>query len=50
MIEQRWGLEPLSVRDANANDLAAVLDFSKSAELAAPSYSVPDVVALACGL
>jgi phospholipase C len=27
LIEWRWGLEPLTVRDASANNLAAVLDF-----------------------
>jgi phospholipase C len=27
LIENRWGLAPLTVRDANANDLADVLDF-----------------------
>ena len=27
MIEWRWGLEPLTVRDATANNLADVLDF-----------------------
>jgi phospholipase C len=29
MIEWRWGLEPMAVRDANAANLAAVLDFSE---------------------
>ena len=28
MIEWRWGLQPLTVRDASANNLAAALDFS----------------------
>jgi phospholipase C len=28
MIEWRWNLEPLTIRDANANNLAEVLDFS----------------------
>jgi phospholipase C len=28
-IEWRWGLEPLTVRDATANNLADVLDFSR---------------------
>jgi phospholipase C len=40
MIEWRWSLEPLTVRDATANNLAAVLDFGKP-NRAAPSYSIP---------
>ena len=47
MIETRWDLPPLSVRDANANDLADALDFSSS-DLSAPSYSVPDFVSAPC--
>lgn len=30
MIEWRWSLEPLTVRDATANNLAEVLDFSQN--------------------
>lgn len=41
MIEWQWNLPALSVRDANANNLAEVLDFGK-ANLSAPAYSVPD--------
>jgi phospholipase C len=40
MIEQRWGLEPLTVRDATANDLADTLDLSR-ASTAAPTFQVP---------
>lgn len=40
MIEDRWGLEPLTVRDATANSLADVLDFSR-ANTAAPTFQVP---------
>jgi len=40
MIEWRWNLRPLSVRDANANNLAEVLDLSR-ANLTAPRYNVP---------
>src|SRR5204862_8278970 len=29
MIEWRWGLDPLTVRDASANNLADALDFSR---------------------
>jgi phospholipase C len=30
MIEWRWGLSPLTVRDASANNLAAALDFTQA--------------------
>ena len=40
MIEWRWGLQPLSVRDASANNLAEVLDFSRI-NLNAPRFKVP---------
>jgi phospholipase C len=40
MIEWRWGLEPLSVRDRYANNLAEVLDFTGT-DANAPQYSVP---------
>jgi len=39
-IEWRWGLAPLTVRDANAGNLADVLDLS-AADLHAPAYAVP---------
>jgi phospholipase C len=39
MIEWRWNLQPLTVRDANANNLAQALDFSASRN--PPQYSVP---------
>jgi phospholipase C len=40
LIEWRWGLQPLSVRDASANNLAAALDFNQR-QLAAPQFAVP---------
>ena len=40
LVEWRWGLEPLSVRDAQANNIAAALDFSKR-NLQAPRIVVP---------
>lgn len=40
MIEKRWSLPPLTVRDQTANNLANVLDFS-STNLRAPQYTVP---------
>jgi phospholipase C len=40
MIEWRWSLRPLTVRDASANNLAEVLDFSHR-NLTAPHFAVP---------
>ena len=40
MIEWRWSLDPLTVRDATANNLAKVLDFERP-NLYAPQYAVP---------
>jgi phospholipase C len=40
MIEWRWGLAPLTVRDQTANNLAEVLDFS-TPNLAARQFDVP---------
>jgi phospholipase C len=40
MIEWRWGLRPLTVRDSTANNLADVLDFNHS-NLNAPQFNVP---------
>ncbi len=40
MIEWRWSLRPLTVRDATANNLAEVLDFAHP-NLAAPQFTVP---------
>jgi phospholipase C len=39
-IEWRWGLEPLTERDATANNLADVLDFTRGNHKA-PQYAVP---------
>jgi phospholipase C len=39
-IEWRWALEPLTVRDATANNLADVLDFSRRNRWAS-QYAVP---------
>ena len=47
LIEWRWGLEPLSVRDAQANNLATALDFSRPV-LSAPAIVAPRVVGAAC--
>jgi phospholipase C len=40
MIEWRWNLPPLTVRDAAANNLADLLDFSQ-ARIAVPTFAVP---------
>jgi len=40
MIEWRWNLRPLTVRDSTANNLANVLDFSH-ANRTAPLFAVP---------
>ena len=40
MIEWRWDLPPLTVRDATANNLADLLDFSHP-QLEAPTFAVP---------
>jgi phospholipase C len=47
MIEWRWNLEPLSVRDAQANNIANVLDF-KHRNLTAPRITAPFVAGAAC--
>jgi phospholipase C len=41
MIEWRWGLDPLTVLDATANNLALVLDFDRGKDLSAPRFDVP---------
>ena len=41
LIENRWGLMPLTVRDANANDLADVLDFAHPNFAHPPQITVP---------
>ena len=47
MIEWRWSLEPLALRDAHARNIAEVLDF-KRPNYDAPSWVVPPAVATAC--
>jgi phospholipase C len=48
MIEWRWGLEPLTARDANARNMAEVLDLA-APDTSAPAYTVPPFVATPCG-
>jgi phospholipase C len=48
LAEWRWGLEPLSVRDAQAANLAGALDFAHPS-VKAPKISVPKLlVGAAC--
>jgi phospholipase C len=47
MIEWRWNLAPLTVRDRTANNLAEALDF-RNPSLFAPQYLVPPVIGTAC--
>jgi len=47
MIEWRWSLPPLSVRDAAANNLAEALDFNLKPRTA-PAYAVPSFTSAAC--
>ncbi|WP_334170586.1 alkaline phosphatase family protein [Sinomonas sp.] len=44
-IEWRWGLPALTPRDANANNIAEVLDFSSTPNLTAPAFTVPPFAA-----
>jgi phospholipase C len=48
MIEWRWGLAPLTVRDATANNLADELDFTQVDPAPPPVYSVPAVTGAFC--
>jgi len=48
MIEWRFGLPALTPRDAAANNLAEVLDFTAPPNLSAPQWQVNGVLALPC--
>jgi phospholipase C len=47
-IEWRWNLRPLTVRDANAANIVAALDFTSPPSLAAPSFNVAPVTPVPC--
>ncbi|WP_243774682.1 alkaline phosphatase family protein [Actinomadura barringtoniae] len=47
-IEWRWGLRPLTVRDAAARNIAEVLDFESRPNLDAPRYNAPRPSTLGC--
>lgn len=49
MIEWRFGLPPLTRRDAGARNIAEVLDFTRPPQPEAPSWPVPVVVPTPCG-
>ncbi len=49
MIEWRWGLDPLTTRDAAARNMAEVLDFTGAPDLTAPRWQVPPAVSAPCG-
>jgi phospholipase C len=48
LIEWRFGLKPLTVRDAQARNLAEVLDFRRPPNLTAPQWKVPPAPPLPC--
>ncbi|MEV5753843.1 alkaline phosphatase family protein [Actinoallomurus sp. NPDC052308] len=48
MIEWRFGLDPLTVRDAAARNLAEVLDFTQRPRLKVPRYDVPRPLSFGC--
>jgi phospholipase C len=48
MIEWRWGLQPMTVRDLYARNIAEVLDFSRKPNLDAPRWNVPQITGVAC--
>ena len=48
LIEWRWNLTPLSVRDAHANNIASALDLGKKPKLRAEQYFVPAFVSAGC--
>ena len=47
LIEWRWDLAPLTVRDLYARNIAEVLDFAKP-NLHAPQWAVPPFTGTAC--
>jgi phospholipase C len=48
MVEWRWGLAPLTARDAAARNLAEVLDFARPPDLTAPRWPVPPAASRPC--
>jgi phospholipase C len=48
LIEWRWNLSPLSVRDATAANLAQALDFERRPRRETPKYAIPPFVSTGC--
>lgn len=48
LIEWAWGLDPLTPRDAAANNLADVLDLGGTPNLSVPRWTLPPIVAEDC--
>ncbi|MDQ1535063.1 MAG: phospholipase [Actinomycetota bacterium] len=48
MIEWRWRLQPLTLRDAHARNIAEVLDFTHPPDKHAPRWDVPSRIGLPC--
>jgi phospholipase C len=48
MIEWRWGMAPLTPRDAAAANMAQALDFARPPNLTAPRWAVPPAAGLPC--
>ena len=48
MIEWRWGLKHLTLRDRTARNIAETLDFTSPPNLEAPSWDVPPAVGEPC--
>ena len=47
-IEWRWGLAPLSPRDAHAANIVSALNFTDPPDLTAPTFTVAPVVPVPC--
>jgi phospholipase C len=47
-IEWRWGLRPLTPRDANAANIVTALDFSTPPNLSAPTFNVAPITPVPC--
>ena len=49
-IEWRWGLRPLTPRDAHAANIAQALDFASTPDLTAPAYPSTPFVSTGCSV
>ncbi len=48
MVEWAWDLEPLAMRDAQANNLADALDLNSSPNYDVPQWHIPDFIPYDC--